>query len=117
MVGGEKQGMGMKVRDIIHVGWIERSDKSAGLPICTAKLPVKASGTDAASENHHSAAVCIDGFCCALPILRCYAIAAGLANIADTLRLRAGQVHVRHGAKPQSVGTQTARGIGRSINS
>lgn len=37
------------------------------------------------------------------------------AHIADTLRLRAGQVHVGHGPKPQLVGTQTAQGIARSI--
>jgi hypothetical protein len=41
--------------------------------------------------------------------------AARVVNIGDTARLQAGNVYAEHIAKPQSVGTQTARGIARSI--
>lgn len=43
--------------------------------------------------------------------------AARLVNMGDTPRLQVGNVHAKHGAKAQSIGTQTARGIPRSINS
>jgi len=45
------------------------------------------------------------------------ATATGLANIGDTARLPVGTVHMPHDVTPQSVGTQTARGIARSIRS
>jgi hypothetical protein len=43
--------------------------------------------------------------------------AARLMNIDNTAHLQVGNVSVRHGEKPTSVGVQAAQGIARSIKS
>ncbi|MBP1150560.1 MULTISPECIES: hypothetical protein [unclassified Methylocaldum] len=40
-----------------------------------------------------------------------------LANIGNATRVPVGNVPLEHGAKPQSIGTQTAQAIARSIKS
>ena len=42
-------------------------------------------------------------------------IAAGLPTLGDVSQLRAGNVHIAHGARPQQVGAQVVRGIGKEM--
>ena len=39
----------------------------------------------------------------------------GLTALGDRSRLQVGSLHIEHGAKPQPVGEQVARGIGKEM--